>query len=138
MSSPVLQAPDFSKPFNLATDASDVGFGAMFTQKDDGGVDHPVANYSKKLEKHQVTYSTIEKEALALQRSLEHFEVYLQASPHTMEVYTDHNPLAFVNQMKTKSGSLLNWNLAMQEYNLNINHIKGKDNIIPDAQSRSC
>ena len=43
MSSPVLQAPDFSKPFSLATDASDVGFGAMLTQKDDRGVDHPVA-----------------------------------------------------------------------------------------------
>ena len=110
----------------------------MLTQKDDGGVDHPVAYYSKKLDKHQVNYSTIEKEALALQRSLEHFEVYLQASPHTVEVYTDHNPLTFVNKMKTKSRRLLNWSLAMQEYNLNINHMKGKDNIIPDALSRSC
>ena len=138
MSSPVLQAPNFSKAFSLATDASDVGFGAMLTQKDDGGVDHPVAYYSKKFDKHQVNYSTIEKEALALQRSLEHFEVYIQASPHTAEVYTDHNPLTFVNKMKTKSRRLLNWSLAMQEYNLNINHIKGKDNIIPDALSRSC
>ena len=89
----------------------------MLTQKDDGGVDHPVAYYSKKLDKHQVNYSTIQKEALASQRSLEHFEVYLQASPHTVEVYTDNNPLTFVNKMKTKSRRLLNWSLAMQEYN---------------------
>ena len=49
MSSPVLQAPDFSKHFSLATDTSDVGFGSMLTQKDDGGVDHPVTYYASVL-----------------------------------------------------------------------------------------
>ena len=68
----------------------------MLSQKDSNGFDHPVAYYSKKLDKHQRQYSTIEKEALALLLALKHFEVYVGSGLHTLQVFTDHNPLTFV------------------------------------------
>ena len=74
---PVLMAADFSKPFKIATDASDVGVGAVLLQEDEEGVEHPVVYFSKKLNKHQRVYSTIEKEALSLILAVEHFEVYM-------------------------------------------------------------
>ena len=41
-SAPVLTALDFSSPFKLAVDASDVVAGAVLLQEDDEGVEHPV------------------------------------------------------------------------------------------------
>lgn len=70
---PVLAAPDFSKPFKLEVDASAVGAGAILLQEDVAGVDHPVCYFSRKFNKHQVRYSTIEQETLALLLALRHF-----------------------------------------------------------------
>ena len=45
----MLRSPDFEKQFILQTDASDRGVGAVLSQLDDKGMDHPVAYYSRKL-----------------------------------------------------------------------------------------
>ena len=84
----------------------------------------------------QKNYSTIEKKALALLLSLKHFEVYLGKHGQEITVYTHHNPLTFVNKMKLQNQRLLRWSLTLQEYNLNIRHIKGKDNLVADYLSR--
>ena len=133
---PVLKAPDFSKEFTLAVDASESGVGAVLLQKDDNDVEHPVCYYSKKLLPHQRKYSTIEKEALALVQALQHFEVYLKNTLYEVKVYTDHNPLTFINKMKNFNQKLLRWSILLQEFNLRIFHIKGKDNVIADTLSR--
>ena len=41
--SPLLQSPDFEKPFILQTDASDHGLGAVLSQKDVSGSDYTIA-----------------------------------------------------------------------------------------------
>ena len=135
-SSPVLAAPDFTLPFKLAVDASDVAAGAVLLQEEKDGVDHPVCYYSKKFNKSQQNYSTIEKECLALVLALQHFEVYLSSSSMLIHVFSDHNPLVFINRVKNKNHRLLRWSLMLQEYNLDIKHIKGKDNLIADCLSR--
>ena len=63
--SPVLWSPDFSKPFVLQTDASDRGVGAILSQLDENGCDHPIAYFSRKLLPREERYATIEKECLA-------------------------------------------------------------------------
>ena len=45
-SSPVLRNPDLSSQFILQTDTSDHGVGAVLSQKNDNGEDHPVAYFS--------------------------------------------------------------------------------------------
>ena len=122
---PVLVAPDFQKSFKLATDASDVGVGAVLLQQDDEGVDRPVSYFSKKLNKHQRVYSTIEKETLSLVLALQHFEVYLASSSDEITVYTDHNPLVFLDKFKMKSQRLFRWSLLLQPYALKIVQIAG-------------
>lgn len=136
-SQPVLRAPDFNLPFHLQIDASGLGVGAVLLQADlETSVLHPVAYYSCKLKNHQLAYSTIEKEALSLILAIKKFECYLQTSPHCVQVFTDHNPLAFINSTKLSNQRILRWSLLLQSYNLQVHHIKGTDNIFADALSR--
>ena len=133
--SPVLISPDFGEGFILYVDASDVGIGAMLAQERNK-VHRPVAFYSKKFEKYQRAYSTVEKEALALILALKHFDVYVGGGVRPVLVYTDHNPLTFVHKMKNANQRLTRWSLLLQEYWLEIRHIRGKDNVVADALSR--
>ena len=80
-----------------------------------------------------MNYSTIEKECLSLILAVQHFEVYLTSSSLPIVVYSDHNPLTFINKMKNNNQRLMRWCLMLQEYNIDIQHIKGKDNIIADT-----
>ncbi|XP_047500268.1 uncharacterized protein LOC125046527 [Penaeus chinensis] len=102
-SSPILISPDFEKGFILYVDASDIGAGAVLCQADAAGVDHPMCYFSKKFNKHQRNYSTIEKETLALILALRHFEIYLYPTKEAVKIYTDHNPLTFISKMSFRS-----------------------------------
>ena len=133
---PVLSAPDFTRPFKLEVDASGVGAGAVLIQEGQDGVDHPVGYFSRKFDKHQVKYATIEQEALALLLALQHFDVYVGSSSLPVTVYTDHNPLVFLSRMYNHNQRLMRWALVLQEYNIDIKHKKGSENVIADALSR--
>ena len=76
-----------------------------------------------------------EKETLALILAFQHFDFYLSAAQHLILVYTDHNPLTFLNRPRDKNQCLLRWSMILQGYDLIINHIPGKDNILADALS---
>ena len=102
VSTPVLSAPNFDHPFKLAVDASDIAVGAVLLQEDSDGVDHPVCYFSRKLDKSQRNYSTIEKECLALILALQHFENYVTSSHSPLTVFSDHNPLVFLHKIKIK------------------------------------
>ena len=87
---PVLCSPDFEKQFILQTDASDRGVGAVLSQLDDKGMDHPVSYYSQKLLPQEEKYSTVEKECLAVKLGVEAFRVYLLGRPFIVGQITDH------------------------------------------------
>lgn len=133
-SRPILRPPDFSKEFCMAVDASNVAVGGHLFQVIDG-VEHPICYFSKKLDVHQQRYSTVEKEALGLILAVRAFSVYFGSTKVT--VYTDHNPLVFLHKMCNHNQKLLRWCLELQQYNLDIHHRPGKDNLIPDLLSRS-
>ena len=133
---PVLQAPDFSRPFALAVDASNVGVGAVLMQPDNLNIHHPVCYFSKKFNSAQRNYSVIEQELLALILALQHFEVYVPTHGPTITVYSDHSPLQFLNRFKFKNTRLTRWSLLLQEYDLKVQHIKGTDNKVADCLSR--
>ena len=135
-SHPVLAGPRFDKPFQLAVDASDQGCGSVLFQHTESGHEQPVSYFSRKFNKHQVNYSTVEKEALGLILSLQHYDVYLANTQEPVTVYTDHNPLTFIHRMKGTNQRVLRWSLLIQQYNLQITHIKGTNNVVADALSR--
>ena len=64
-SAPMLKAHYFRKPFQLHTDVSGRGVGAVLSQVDDDGEDHPVTYFSGKLLPREKHYSNIE-ECLAI------------------------------------------------------------------------
>ena len=130
---PILRPPDYALPFCLAVDASDIAIGAALFQVIDG-IEHPVCYYSKKLDVHQKNYSTVEKEALALIHCVRTFSVYFGST--VVKVYTDHSPLQFVQKMANHNQKLLRWSLELQQFNLEICHRAGKDNLLPDLLSR--
>lgn len=83
-------------------------------QDDDDGVEHPLCCFSEKFDVHQRHYSTIEKEELALILALKHFEVYVTGVP--LLVYTDHNPLVFINSMRDSNLRIMHWSVFLQGY----------------------
>ncbi len=134
---PVLAALNFEKSFSLAIDASACGAGVVLLQEDSNQVQHPVSYFSKKFNRHQQVYSTIEKEALALVLAVQHFEIYLGSIAVPIIIYTDHNLLVFLNRMRNRNQRLMRWSLILQPFHLEIKHIRGKDNVIADTLSRA-
>ena len=137
MSAPVLKNADFNQPFTIQVDACDIGAGAVLLQKGtDPDILHPICYFSSKFLPHQRSYSTIEKECLALLLALRKFNFFIYDSMHRVEVHCDHNPIKFIDKMQNTNQRLMRWSLELQDYNINISHIRGRDNIIADTLSR--
>lgn len=133
VSAPVLACPDFDKPFAVHCDASSYGIGGMLTQKVDGE-DHPIAYISRSLNKNERNYSATEREALAVVFSVEKFEPYLGTRPFT--VITDHASLRWFMNLENPTGRLARWGCRLSQFSFDIEHRRGKDNVVPDALSR--
>ena len=65
--------------------------GAVLSQLDESGADHPVAYFSCKLLLREERYSTVEKECLAVKLGIQAFKVYLLGKPFVVQ--TDHQAL---------------------------------------------
>ena len=118
----------------LQTDASDLGVGAVLSQYDDNGHDHPVAYFSRKLLPREVNYSTVEKECLAIKLGVQAFQVYLLGRPFTIQ--TDHRALQWLDSVKDSHSRLTRWSLALQPFQFRVEHRKGRANMNADTLSR--
>lgn len=130
---PLLQFPDFTKPFVLTTDASNFAIGAVLSQGTIGS-DMPVAYASRTLNDAETRYSTIEKELLAIVWATKHFRPYLYGKKFT--IYTDHRPLIWAKSINEPNSKLTRWKLRLAEYDYDIKHKEGKKNSNADALSR--
>jgi hypothetical protein len=117
----------------LHTDASDYGIGAYLFQMVDGD-ERPVALFSKSLVKEQLRWSVPEKECFAIVAALEKFRHLIQHVRFILR--TDHKNLTYINL--GGSPKVYRWKLAIQEYDFDIEYIKGADNIVADGMSRFC
>ncbi|KAF2885406.1 hypothetical protein ILUMI_20751 [Ignelater luminosus] len=134
ISAPVLATPDFSLPFTLQCDASEVGLGCVLTQ-DQAGVEKVIASASRSLSRAERNYRATEKECLAMVFGVEKFRAYIKGT--TLTVITDHHSLLWLHRMRDPSGKLARWSVRLQQFNFNLAHRKGKFNVVPDALSRS-
>ena len=93
-SPPVSGFPDYNKPFELHTDVTVSGCGAVLYRNQDG--EKRVISYaSRGLSKFERNYPAHKLEFLALKWAVtEKFRDYLCA--HSFTVYTDNNPLTYV------------------------------------------
>ena len=101
---PCLALPDFSRPFEIVSDASGYGIGAVLLQNK-----RPVAYFSRKLSDSETRYSATDKELLAAYAALVNFRPYVQGTAFTM--VTDRKPntgnFMRMTQMQIKWSSFL-------------------------------
>lgn len=131
---PCLQAPDFSKPFILQTDASGEGIAAVLVQLDNEGTEHPIAYVSRKYNPAESRYSATEQECLAIVYGINQFETYLIDKPFT--IVTDHQALKYLNSKKSQNSRLTRWAIRLAEFNFTVQHRPGTSNANADALSR--
>ncbi|XP_075719715.1 uncharacterized protein LOC142760414 [Rhinoderma darwinii] len=134
---PILAFADYSQPFQLYTDASLHGLGAVLSQKRDG-VERVIAYGSRSLrpaERNPLNYSSFRLELLAVVWAVtERFAEYLTGS--RIEIYTDNNPLAYLHTAKL--GALeQRWVARLARFDYIIRYKPGRNNGNADALSRN-
>ena len=129
----VLIFPNFKHQFTLSCDASNMGIGTCLSQNVDGK-NRPIAFAGRAFNKAEKNYSTTEQELLAVVWSIKHFRVYLEGRKFTLQ--TDHSALRWILSLKDPSNRLARWVACIQQYDFEVVHVKGKDNVVPDALSR--
>jgi RNase H-like domain found in reverse transcriptase len=70
MNTPILRCADISLPYEVQTDASETGIGAVLQQKDENGT-RPVAYMSRKLNAAEENYTVYDRELLAVVGALQ-------------------------------------------------------------------
>ena len=128
--------PDYTRPFVVAADASNVAIGAVISNVMDDGTERPIAYMSKTLNKTQRKWSTIEREAYAVIVALNEFNCYLWGRHFTL--VTDHRPLTWLKTMPNPSPKFARWQMSLQQYDFDIVYKAGKTNRNADALSRIC
>ena len=135
MMAPVLAFADFEKEFQLETDASSEGLGAVLSQKQPDGKWHPIAFGSHELKGGEAKYHSSKLEFLALKWAItEQFREYLQYQPFTM--LTDNNPLTYILTTPNLDALGHQWVATLASYNMTIKYLKGSDNKVADALNR--
>ena len=124
----LLAYPDYSKPFDIYTDASTRQLGAVITQNN-----RPIAFFSRKLSDTQRKYTVTELELLSIIETLKEFKGMLWG--HTIRVYTDHKNL-IQDASGMSSDRVFRWRMLLEEYGPEIIYIKGIHNTVADAISR--
>ncbi|CAF1107343.1 unnamed protein product [Didymodactylos carnosus] len=130
----VLRLPNNKYAFKVQTDASDQGIGCVLLQNYPYG-EHPSGYISKKFTSSQKKWSPIEQECYALICALDKWHIYLSGTKFTWE--TDHRALIHLKNKAQTNKRCERWRLRIAEYQIQIKHIKGINNPMPDYLSRS-
>ena len=132
-SQPILRMPDFNRRFVLQTDASGTAVGAALLQDYDGHL-MPVAYASRPLNKHEVNYSTLELECLAVVFGLTKFQQYLEHRDFLLQ--TDCSALSWLLNHPRQVSKISRWIAFINSFKFEVVHIPGRDNVISDCLSR--
>ena len=128
---PVLAYFDKNKEHIIQTDASKTGLSTVLLQEG-----QPIVYASRTLTETERRYSNIERELLGVVFGLERLYHYTFGKPITVE--TDHQPLTSIwkKTIATLSPRLQRLLLKLAQYDVHIEYLRGKENVIADALSR--
>ena len=136
---PVVAHPQPGLDFHLRTDASagdanhPGGFGAVLTQEWPDGKERVISYASRALKPFEKNYSPYLLELAAAAWAIDNFHVYLKG--RRFSLYTDHKPLETMSTIHKKTLNRLQQ--QMLEYDFSVHYLKGSDNGVADALSRS-
>ncbi|XP_062537952.1 uncharacterized protein K02A2.6-like [Armigeres subalbatus] len=128
-----LQYYDVTKPLTVECDASCFGLGVAVYQN--GGI---IGYASRTLTATEKNYAQIEKELLAIVFACTRFDQLIVGNPRTV-IKTDHKPLlnVFNKPLLSAPKRLQHMLLKLQRYNLHLEFVTGKNNVVADALSRA-
>ncbi|GFV98807.1 retrovirus-related Pol polyprotein from transposon 17.6 [Trichonephila clavipes] len=112
---PVLKLSDFKKTFELFTDASSMGIGAVLNQEQ-----RPVVYASRTLSSVERNYTVIERECLVVVWALNKFRTYLGSLP--VKIITDHAALMRLTNGKNLPSRMIRWVPKLAEFNIECEH----------------
>ena len=133
MTLPVLAYFDKTKKHTIQCDASKKGLGAVLLQES-----KPVMYVSRALTETEQRHSNTERELLAIVFALERLNHYIFG--RTITVQSDHQPLQSIwkKLIVSTSPRLQRLLPRLAHYDINIEFLRGKENVIADALSRVC
>ena len=137
---PRLQCHNPNKTFKLFTGASKNSYSGILHQeevpKEVNAVPNlvPITYFSGSFSKMQQLWTTNLKECYTVYGSIHRFSFYLAGTKCTL--YSDHKPLApfFTTGMSSQVFDC--WELELQQFNIQFDHLSGKKNVVADAISR--
>ena len=126
ISKPILQLPEFNKPFMLYTDASSIAVGYILCQKNDDGRSISVVEYGgRSLHDTESRYSSSELELLGIIYALRQCRIYL--SNVQVDIFTDNKALTYLHTMKHTNDRLYRWSIELENYDYNVTYQKRKN-----------
>ena len=131
-SAPVLAIPDPSLPYEVFTDASQFGVGAVLLQ-DQGRGWQPCAYLSHKLTPAERKYAVHEQELLGIIHALKVWRPYLEGA--AFKVNSDHASLTMLATQPNISRRQARWVEFLQSYDCKVQYVPGEKNQA-DALSR--
>ena len=135
MSRPCLAYLDMTKPFYVKPDWSEIALGAVLTQYDDKGREHPVAYLSRRrCHGREATYSSRRGECVALWWAVKQWRCFLEGV-NKFFVISDHLSLKW---LRTKQDDVKIQRCAneLESFEFAFIHKKGQDHVDADATSR--
>jgi transposase InsO family protein len=130
---PVLQKPLPDVQFEVYTDASKVGVGAVLLQREENGIRY-ICFSSKALAGAQKGYSANRRELLAIVFALQQYRCYLYLNHFTL--HTDHKALCYMFSQVQLNDKLAESFETIQQYSFEIRHVRGIKNVLADSLSR--
>ena len=139
---PILKYPDTSEPYTLFTDASNYSWAGVLTQEykptDIKGNEcttlHPVAYVSRLFRGIQLNWAVLTKEAYAIYMCVKRLMFYISGMKVTLQ--SDHLPLKKFLLKNTLNDCINRWAMEIKDYQIDFNHIEGKNNVLVDTLSR--
>jgi hypothetical protein len=125
----VLKIVDLNESFVVCTDACKEGLGGFLMKNG-----HVIGYESRKLREHERNYATHDLELTTIVHTLKMWRYYLMGK--IFELRTYHNGLKYLFENPTLNVKQAIRLEFLSEYDLDIKHIKGKENKFVDALSR--
>jgi len=122
-----LEIPEPDWKYELHTDASLSGIGAVLFQRDPYGKLHTIEFASKSLSKAQRKQAIPVLECYAIVWALKKFRCYLHGVH--VDIYSDHYGLQFMKRKKDPPAQIQRWWWDIADYEFDIHYRKGKKNI---------
>jgi hypothetical protein len=133
---PTLRHFDHSREVIIETDESDYVSAGVLTQRDDDGVLHPVAFFSKKHSPAECNYDIYDTELIAIIKAHEEWRPECEGAEHTLQLITDHKNLEYFMSKKLLNRRQARWAQFLSRFDYEIVYRHGKSNGKADALTR--